>query len=300
MSELSGSVTGLQPNHTGLLSTVYSKEYESGSPEGAFLIDSMSTLRKSKLRTPIDELTGMPLPVLPPTNILDGGDAENNWHHHYHPANDKRLTSTNGLALRHVRLQLLPVTSHNSYHSIFEGPQLPRTNQERFGQIILASAGYIPAKAINVLSNDPEEPVGMSKKMRRRLQTSGEIEVRGHSNISNFIKNHLIGQDFSEVDELVIEEFIYTSDIERKRVLGQKLLAIASDLAIEPIKPVYKQALNDGLLAEPRPKLINLVTSKLNGRKTSKKTIQALHKRLAKKLSDDSLQTGVDAVQFTG
>lgn len=258
-------------------------DHEQTEPTRAlFLVEG-----SSKLIAPTDPLTRMPLPVLPPPGIRElrrrGKTQEANWHHHYHPSNSKLLTSAAGLAVRHVRLQLLPLeTHHNVYHAIFEGPKLPVTNEQRFGQIILACANYIPPLAIDVHKDDPTEPVSLSKRMRHRLQTSGEIELRGHSNISTFIKNYLVAQDLSHVNDLVIEEFLYTHDQERKRYLGHWLLAIASEIAVEPIEPVYRQALDEGLILTPKQKLPNLVKSHVNGRKISQKAIRALHKRLVK------------------
>ena len=248
---------------------------------------------------PVDELTQMPLPVLPSPGLrhlrgmLREGDA--NWHHQYHPSNSKRLSSAAGLAVRHVRLQLLPaMEQHKTYHQIFEGPEfLPRTSEERFGHIVLACAGYIPSNAIDVYKDDPTEPVALSKRMRQRLQNSGEIQVRGQINIARFMKDYLVEQDLSAVDDSIIQEFVTTSSIERKKYLGHWLLAIASEIAVEPVKPVYRQALDEGLII-PGIKLPNIVKSQISGRKTSDRAIKALHRRLAK----SRLQTEVNQVRL--
>jgi hypothetical protein len=233
---------------------------------------------------PTDGLTGMPLPVLPPEEIPDMSDKmTNNWHHHYHPKDSTLLSSTDGLAVRHVRLQNLPRFSHhNVYHSIFEGPALPKTSEERFGHIILACAGYVPPEAIDLYKDDPTDPAQMPTRLRKRLQTSGEIEVRGQSNISTFIRKHLVYQDFSHVKESIIDEFLGTRNQDRKIYLGHLLLAIASEIAVEPIKPVYHQALNEGLIAKPisPKKLPSLVKSHVSGEKTVNKAIKSLHRRL--------------------
>lgn len=252
-----------------------------------------------KLTTPTDELTGLPLPVLPPSEVPPINDKEfANWHHHYHPESSKLLKGVSGLAVRHVRLQLLPiVTHHNLYHSIFEGPPLPKSNEERFGQVVLACAGYIPPRAIDLYKDDPTESVRLSKSIRRRLQTSGEIALHGESNIGTFIKNHLVRQDFSHVNEKIIEEFVETRNVDRKWYLGHLLLAIASEIAVEPVVPIYRQALDEGFITSTDKKLHNLVKAKINGRKTSERAVKSLHKRLRR---GHSLQTGVDAVQFTG
>jgi len=238
----------------------------------------------SKGTVPVDPLTRMPLPILPTGSIprlADGRHA--NWHHHYHPSDDPLLTSISGLAIRHLRLQLLPVKSrHQVYHNLFTGPEeLPETSEQRFGHIVLACAGYVPRYAIDVRKDDPAEPVTMAKKMHERLQTSGEIKVRGQGNIANFIRRHLVLQNFSHVEDSIIEEFLTTSSINRKRYLGHWLLAIASEIATEPIKPIYRQALDEGLVSSNK-KLPNIAKAALSGQKTQDKAIKDLHRRLTK------------------
>ncbi len=244
---------------------------------------------------PVDKLTKMPLPVLPP-NRATIRTVEANWHHHYHPSSSKLLTSAAGLAVRHARLQLLPVKSHhNRYHSIFEGPEhLPTSNDERFGQIILACAGYIPNYAIDVYQDDPTEPVILSSRIRKRLQTSGEIALRGHTNIGSFMKDHLVRQDFSQVEDSIIEEFLTTRNFDRRKELGHWLLEVASEIAVEPIQPIYSQALEEGLII-PEAGLPSLAKEHvLKSRKTSQRALKALHRKLSKSY----LQTEVEQVQL--
>jgi len=268
------------------LSGIFEDDNYQEEPLTAALLLYNEEVKQAKGLAPVDALTGMPLPVLPPSAVLSfENTSEANWHHHYHPSSDDLLTSDAGLAVRHLRLQLLPIPTHNQYHNLFLRPEkLPRTNTQRFGHIILGCAGYIPPYAIDVRSQDPSLPVTLSKKKRHRLQTSGEIEVRGHCNMSSFMKDHLIRQDLSHVNESIIDEFIDTTNIERKKYLGHWLLAIASEVAVEPVIPVYRQALEEGLIT-PQAKLPALAKSHINGAKTSKKAISALHKRLSKQRS---------------
>lgn len=248
-----------------------------------------TALYSPKLETPVDSLTGIPLPVYPNWRRLNPKSANNNWHHHYHKSTDPALTSQDGLAIRHSRLQLLPIPVHNRYHDIFEGPPLPKTNSERFGHLVLVSAGYIPSEAVNVYGDNPAEVVELSDKKRSRLQSSGQIHLRGQSNISNFMRRYLIKQDLSHVDEQLIDEFLHTGSIYRKRFLGHYLLAMASEVAVEPIKPVYQQALEEGLIVEQDRKLPNLVKAYINGPKTADKTIRGLHKALNKRYTGTGL-----------
>lgn len=240
-----------------------------------------------KLVAPTDKCTGLPLPVLPPPEIPSFDNKEfANWHHHYHPENSPLLKSPGGLAVRHVRLQLLPIKEyHDPYHGIFEGPVLPKTTQQRFSQIILSCAGYIPSKAIDIHSDNPAIPVALNEKLRTRLQTSGEIEVRGQSNICDFVKDYVVKQDLTGVKESLIEEFVFTTHHERKRFLGNWLLALASEIAVEPVKPLYRQAKKEGLIHPSNSrKLPNIVKSQINGRKTNQKAMKALHRQLKRQV----------------
>ena len=236
-----------------------------------------------KVLSPVDKLTNMPLPILP---TRQGPRFKNpafaNWHHHYHPSDDPNLTSASGLAIRHLRLQLLPVKSrHQIYHNLFSGPEfLPESQADRFGHIILACAGYMPRSAIDVTADDPATPVQMSSKIHERLQTSGEIVVRGQPNIANFIRKYLVIQDLSNINESVIDEFLSTNSIERKRYLGHWLLALASEIATEPVKPIYRQALDDGLIRS-KAKPESIVKSTFSGEKSRNKAIDDLRRRLA-------------------
>lgn len=258
--------------------------------DNALLDDVIEVVgHNSKLPSPVDNLTKMPLPIIPTDTLPRFKDSRAaNWHHHYHPSADPALTSISGLAVRHLRLQLLPIKSrHQVYHDIFSGPEfLPETQEERFGHIILASAGYMPRFGIDVTAEDPTVPVAMPQKMHNRLQNSGEIAVRGNYNIANFIRKYLVVQDLSHVNESVVEEFLETTSIERKRYLGHWLLAIASEIATEPVKPAYHQALDDGLI-KTKIKPESVVKLAITGQKTRNKTIDDLRRRLTKIRRDE-------------
>lgn len=250
---------------------------------------------------PVDPLTGVPLPLLPPAETPPFNMPHvANWHHHYHPSVSPRLTSKPaGLAIRHSRLQLVPVEQHRLYHHKFVAPErLPWGYAERFGHIVMACAGYIPEYAIDVYKDDPMEPVLIDNKTRHRLQTSGEIAVRGHTGISQFLKDYVVRQDLSHVNESLIEEFLFTKNEMRKKYLGHWLLAMATEKATEPLELTYRQARKEGLINPSNTtKLPNVVKARLNGRKTNPKVLRHLHKRLLLQDTYD-LQTEVDRVQL--
>ena len=117
----------------------------------------------AELVTPTDELSGLPLPLLPVEEVLPTDDGQvANWHHHFHPASDPALTETSGgKALRAARIQLVPIGHHNytenAYHRFYVGPPIPTERDEQLGMAVLSCAGYVPERAIDVSTGEPHE-----------------------------------------------------------------------------------------------------------------------------------------------
>lgn len=109
----------------------------------------------ARRETPADEISGLPLPIWPNSEISSG---QTGWdqHHHFHPKNDELLKNDSGNSnpggsfLRHSRLQFVPRNLHNVYHKIYKGPELNVDEQERYLKGILSLAGYLPKQAIDV------------------------------------------------------------------------------------------------------------------------------------------------------
>ena len=120
----------------------------------------------AELITPVDSLTGVPLPILPREILPIDNPEVANMHHAWHPSSDPRLLTTAGLALRHSRVQLVRATDHNmgdknrgklTYHDFYEGPPLPEDETEIFRMCVLSCAGYLPDKAIDLHKATPRE-----------------------------------------------------------------------------------------------------------------------------------------------
>ena len=117
----------------------------------------------AELITPLDEISGMPLPILPQEHLTIE-DPTTNWHHAWHPKTDPGLLDLGGRALRHSRAQLVRMTDHNHgdankgkqvYHDFYAGPELPKTDREKFYQCVLSAAGYVPERAIDLRGDEP-------------------------------------------------------------------------------------------------------------------------------------------------
>lgn len=132
----------------------------------------------AELITPTDTLTGIPLPILPQEWLPINDPARANQHHSWHPSTAPELLTPAGLALRHSRVQLVRATDHNmgdktkgklTYHDFYVGPKLPIEEAEIFRMCVLACAGYIPDRAIDLRNGSPVD-VPMNERQMRILR----------------------------------------------------------------------------------------------------------------------------------
>jgi hypothetical protein len=232
------------------------------------------------LVTPTDELTGLPLPLVPLNEL--GEDAD--WHHHQHPRRSPLLKKDlGGSAVRQSRLQFYDYELHHSgYHHTYLGPPLPETEEDQLATTIMSVAGYMPDFALDFQSSEPRI-VKLKPEQRQRLQTSGEIRIGSEDVVKNFIKSYVLSQPIESVNinELTIEEFITTKDHERRRALGHNLLGLIIYKATEPINEVYCQAQKREMLLPGLPGNVRRFTKTLlgshNGRR---KLVNTLYKQL--------------------
>lgn len=231
--------------------------------------------------TPTDELTGLPLPLVP----LDDFGPEPNWHHHFHPKKDPALTKgAGGYAVRQCRIQRYAFDLHTGeYHAHFSGPPLPRTIEEKFVTTVMAVAGYMPHEAIDMRGGRPQI-VPLSHDQKRRLQTSGEIKIGAEALIRRFMKDYVLNNGIDAIDAsgLAVEEFIVTTDEARRRELGHNLLGLVIDKAAEPADEIYYQAKKKELL---KPNLAGnvqrFIKSKLGSKRNRERIIDDLYEHLA-------------------
>ena len=199
--------------------------------------------------TPIDEI-GMPLP-LAPTNLelRDASQPKPDWHHHFHPRKSLLLTDDDGgNAVRHSRIQKADWNiHHNEYHGYFAGPPLPETSAQKFGIAVLASAGYVPAEAIEFKSDGPHI-ITLSNKQRNRLWGSGELRSAAPEAVRKFLLAYTLEQDLVEVNEKLVDEFLHTISEQRRYRLGGMLLSLAIEKAVEPLDPFYRTAWKKGYI----------------------------------------------------
>lgn len=206
--------------------------------------------------TPIDQSTGIPLPLVPIQNSFDPRSPEVNWHHHFHPRRSPLLSHElpGGVALRTARLQrAFKHGNHKEYHQFFQGPPLPESVEDRFRTIVLAHAGYIPSHAILMRKHSMPKVVKMSEKQRDQLWHEGHIRSGSPGEVRNFLGAYILGQDLSDVSEGIIDEFVTTDSRQRKRFLGNWLLAQAIERASAPLAPTYREAWKEGKIPHTLP-----------------------------------------------
>lgn len=192
--------------------------------------------------TPTDEV-GMPYALRPPEypilfNRTDLFDRNHAWHPSTHP----ELEDDAGEALKGSRVQFADWWEHHMiYHGRFSGPKLPTSRAEKFGLVVLSSALYVPDMALDCCDIDPKE-VRLSEAEKQRLWTSGELRISNAAAVRNFLTDYTLEQDLSHVNDSMVDEFLNTNDLNRRRFLGHWLLSQAADKASEPIEPLYRQA----------------------------------------------------------
>jgi hypothetical protein len=218
------------------------------------------------LETPVDQFTGLPLPIIPSNE-----SGERNWHHHFHPEHHPTLQTLGGIALRNCRLQLINGNLHNmgpgSYHHYFVGPPLLDNEDEQFKLCLLACAGYIPGEGIDFSSGEPvirplspeerdilrtiEGPKGAPYEYYRFKTIKYRPEEVRPFFIEYLLKQNLI-QD--KEDERDIDEFLHTENEKTKTRLGHVLLSKAAKMASLSVRDSYREARKSGNLHPLAPK----------------------------------------------
>lgn len=195
-----------------------------------------------ELPTPIDIQTGLPLPILPAElskegsfSLLDGDD----YHHHFHPRRSDDLLNNGGRAVRVSRGQYVNKNLHWRYHLMFDGPELPTTIEDKFRTTVLACAGIVPPKAIDLSTYGEYKIVDLSKRQLKKISDPASICIEGthrslarrdmiREELGRFFADFAVSRSVEVVkQELLIEEFLSKKiKPERRMHLGNKILSI--------------------------------------------------------------------------
>lgn len=234
--------------------------------------------------SPVDEVTGVPLLLHPAENPKDRHLYPDDKHHPWHPKNSPlvKTGTTAGEALRASRVQVASYYVHHlEYHRNYFGPELPTDDASRFKLIVLTAAGYIPERA--VVFNSPRKPrtLKLTSEERINIWESNLIKVDCPDSVRNFLKEYSFNQDFSDVKESAIDEFLNTNNRVKKWELGNALLANSVYKATMPLRGVFEQAYKSELIPPVRTKRVTkFVMDALNIDHNRDRLINELGRRL--------------------
>ena len=226
---------------------------------------------------PVDRY-GMPYAIAP-TEAPPSATGHNPTEHHaFYRSRAPQLANGLGRALRLSRVHVLPDWLHQSYHKKFMGglEAFPETEVDTFGLLILSCAGYLSKEAWHRRSNGNfeldrmDEATYQQVRSRRLLHPETELNSRipadgpdrrrtqdvATKTIGEELTLYARRQNLSHIkDEDYVDEFLNTEDVIRRHEIGRRILREAALVAVDPIRPIYEEALSEGLVraGEPDP-----------------------------------------------
>lgn len=151
-------------------------------------------------------------------------------------------------ALSQLRVQWVDYRQHHGpYNHLFADPVYPETPQALFQTLAAGDAGYVPEQAID-LSGKVPKIIGLTKKQRKWLWTSGQVRTSCPSAVRGYMRRYVIEQDVDHIDRGKVEDFIYVAEREERVRLAQELAVQVTERAAEPIEPVFQEARREGVL----------------------------------------------------
>lgn len=212
-----------------------------------------------RLETPVDDLTGIPLPLLfgPGWPTQEWGQESNgqqrrsDLHHAFHDR--ARVTSigraAGGQALLHCRTQRVGYKLHHDmYHVTYSGPKLPSTPQDTFKTVVFAAARSMPEKAISFDADGNAREVSLSPEERGQLLGSSDVGFECKDVIKKFLLDFVIRHGSSVPDWRLALFLDCNADSARRLEVFNDLVELASYEATEPIRPAYIEAQQSRLL----------------------------------------------------
>ncbi|MCA9348325.1 hypothetical protein KC867_02855 [Candidatus Saccharibacteria bacterium] len=216
----------------------------------------------SKDGVPVDEF-GMPY-LIHPYDPPRGSSRRWDDDHSFFFSNSTELRDKAGKALRCSRVQYVPRWLHDRKHKMYGGgvEQLPTDSEDKFALTVLACAGYASRHALDLrgyeprltwMSRDTYEFVKGKKRLYTEHRSNSALGYRtadrSIKRIGVFFANYIRTHGFDDViDDTVVDEFLYSKNQERQQKLGNKIIGHATLVVVDPIKPIYVEALRAGSL----------------------------------------------------
>jgi hypothetical protein len=227
---------------------------------------------RETMPVPIDEETRLPALILPTLGGV-GEQSARNYHHHFFNAHDPHLLGKPGsprdtleaLAGRAVRMsrgQVLPVPVHTRFHDDYEplGDQLPHTVDEKFKTAVRACTGVASRWAIDLSRPADDRLVYMSDEVFAKVADpavlcpeDGYYDARKHTHgrsvtMADFFVRYALSRELTMVSERVIDEFLYSPIVDRRRKLGNFILAEALNASVDGVAGEYRQLRKRGMV----------------------------------------------------
>lgn len=243
----------------------------------------------AEVLAPVDEVTGIPYVLIP--HIRGRTDVN----HAFFPAADVRIRGLAGQALRNCRSQIVDYdVHHDGFHGEFWGTPLPDTPEKEVTTVTLAAAGVIPEFALdyaNLPRSNKSRIVRLDERMRWRMWQTKNVRVQSHELVKRYLLDVVVHQDnFTDVKDTVIDEFLFTEDRARKLELAKSLLGSAISTVASGIEPVYRQAWQSRLMpphhtAKPSRFIFRALTPQDTGSRAFPYQVNHLQQRLASALA---------------
>lgn len=218
-----------------------------------------------KVPVPTCEATGLPHPILIYDHPFDRASGLANYDHTFFDRNDPALRDDAGLAVRMSRGQVLPMWLHRRKHERLSGPVLPQTQEDKFTVAVKACAGVVSRWAVDLRRPDDDLLTYMDDKTfayvtdNSRMHYEQALKPRGAVHrekiIGTFFLKYALEQDLGHISEGLIDEFLGTKNVSRKKELGNFFINEALDVSLAPVLSMHRTLLDGGMVQPGRSKL---------------------------------------------
>lgn len=215
---------------------------------------------------PICEVTGLPLPILPPGPRENGAflyprlpaNFPQNDHHVWFDEKKIKALGEGGEALQNSRTQTIDWYYHKNYHEMFGSlsRELSENENEHFGLTVSAVAGVVPRMAVDVSKRGEYKIVELAED--QHIQIAEKLSIDNRKPIAKFLADYAMKQQVTDViDEIIIEEFLdERTENTRKYEIARTMLGGVIDLSLESLN-LYakeKEIKSQGLIVRPKPR----------------------------------------------
>ncbi len=236
--------------------------------------------------TPADLETGVTYPIVTERSLPAVGNSHDlsgkivaDWNHAYHPREQLIRGSLVELGLRNCRVEWVHRDDHNTYHKQFIGPRID-TQPDLIKPILFSAAGFVPEKGLQYDGADEASLVLLSLEHRLHLWRSGRIRVANLIVVRDALLDRALQNDFNGINESTIDEFLSSSDPNRRFELGSTLLGVAVHDITNPLSTLYRTSRERQHLPPGAAKTVGKFAMRIISQSNRKRALRALDSRL--------------------